>query len=705
VTDMDKDELLKKEENDVSVENNEETSVNESVNESEQTNYDSSEVSDEASINASEEEKTETLTDNELSAPINVAVKDEYEIANDYNVHESHVNPYYGEKCEKCNVAFGDNDKVVVCDTCGAKHHSQCWSDNDRCSVAGCDGQIDINSSYLADAQVNNDAISSPFAGLICSYCHMPFGPTDKVAECDECGTLLHTQCWEDNGGCTKRMCEGKMKQNTSQSQDDWQPQDGSQPQDNWQTQDSSQIQDNSQIQNNWQPEDTENDNIPVVVPQVIPPVTPSVLQSGTQPVTPDYYVDNNADNNVYSGAVAEKKKFPLKKMLLIYGGVAAAVVLIIGVLFATKVLCIHKWQAPTCTTPEVCMRCEKERGEPIDHDWSAGSCKTPKTCKVCGEKSGTALGHSWINATCTTPKTCSRCGEIEGKVLDHSWEDATCEKPETCSRCAETKGKAKGHKWKDATCTEPKTCSRCKKTDGKAKGHKWKDATVDDPKTCTECGKTEGSRLDFETLGIGVIITDDASGLNMRKKPDVNADRVTTMSETGIVYLYESNTPGWYYVKYDGCYGYAKSEYIIKISEAYSGSSVSKVISADIDNDNVFEVVVYYGSDVRVYDRNGSNDSYYATSNKSYHVVEDYNTGDVYLAEYISYDSSDAAIQKIYPYDDVVICYGYSYITKNTTKEAFEKYIANIVFVDDYATSGSQYNSGHWVDFGFTVN
>lgn len=666
---MEKDEILKnEEENDVSVENNEETSKD--VKESEPKNNDSSGNSGDETVKESEnEKKNEKKADNELSAPVKLVSTDEQDKKSDDNDNQSHSNPYYGEKCEKCKVAFGDSDKVVVCDTCGAKHHSQCWSDNDSCSVDGCNGQIDNNSSYMPDAQ-GNDEESSPFAGLICSYCHMPFGPTDKVAECEACGTLLHSQCWEDNGGCTKKQCEGRMKQDISQPQS--------------------------------MPQMTEPESVPVVIPQVIPPVAPPPV---APPTAPDYNTNNIENNDVFTGAESEKKKFPLKKMLLIYGGIMAAAVLVVGILFATKVLCIHKWQAATCTTPEVCMRCERERGEPIEHDWSAGNCNTPKTCKVCGEKSGKALGHSWIDATCTTPKTCSRCGEIEGKVLDHSWEDATCEKPETCSRCAETKGKAKGHKWKDATCTEPKTCSRCKKTEGKANGHKWRDANVDEPKTCTECGKTEGSRLDYRSLGIGVIITDDASGLNLRKKADVNADRVTTMSETGIVYIYESNTPGWYYIKYDGCYGYAKSEYIIKISEAYDGSSVSKVISADIDNDNIYEVVVYYGSDVKIYDRNGSTKTYYSSSDTAYHVVEDYNTGDVYFAAYISYDSNDAAIEKSYPSYEVITCFGHSYISKNTTREAFNSYIANIVFVDEYATSGSQYNSGHWVDFGFTVN
>lgn len=116
--------------------------------------------------------------------------------------------------------------------------------------------------------------------------------------------------------------------------------------------------------------------------------------------------------------------------------GVAAAIALVLVVLFSTHVICIH--------------------------EWAEASCIEPKTCTICGETSGEPLGHDWQDATCTEPKTCSRCNMTEGKSLGHEKVAATCTEPERCTRCGQTFGDPLGHDIKGQTCTTDGTCSRC---------------------------------------------------------------------------------------------------------------------------------------------------------------------------------------------------------------------------------------------------
>ena len=113
-----------------------------------------------------------------------------------------------------------------------------------------------------------------------------------------------------------------------------------------------------------------------------------------------------------------------------------------VGMLFATKTLCFHKWEPATCTQPEICLRCGRIHGEPLPHRWKDADCENPRTCMLCGETEGEPLGHDWIDATCTEPKTCAVCGATEGEALGHQWLPATVAAPRTCRICGETEGK-----------------------------------------------------------------------------------------------------------------------------------------------------------------------------------------------------------------------------------------------------------------------
>ena len=198
-----------------------------------------------------------------------------------------------------------------------------------------------------------------------------------------------------------------------------------------------------------------------------------------------------------------------------------------VGMLFATKTLCFHKWQPATCQQPEICLRCGRIHGEPLPHRWKDADCLHPRTCMLCGETEGEPLGHDWLDATCTEPQICTRCGATQGKPAGHKWEkancqhpeqclvcgavrgergdhvwrEATCEEPRTCELCGETEGEPLGHDWVDADCTHPKTCAVCGVTEGEALGHQWLPATIAAPKTCKVCGETEGKPLDLRSL------------------------------------------------------------------------------------------------------------------------------------------------------------------------------------------------------------
>ncbi len=45
--------------------------------------------------------------------------------------------------------------------------------------------------------------------GKTCPYCRFPIKPGQAVTICSECGVPHHSECWEENGGCTTYGCRG----------------------------------------------------------------------------------------------------------------------------------------------------------------------------------------------------------------------------------------------------------------------------------------------------------------------------------------------------------------------------------------------------------------------------------------------------------------------------------------------------------------
>lgn len=106
------------------------------------------------------------------------------------------------------------------------------------------------------------------------------------------------------------------------------------------------------------------------------------------------------------------------------------------AVLFATKLLCFHKWQEATCTQPETCARCFDTRADALGHKMTRATCTEPITCMRCGVTYGDPLGHDVKDPTCTTASVCRRCTTVLAKALGHIWIDETVSTPKMCERC-----------------------------------------------------------------------------------------------------------------------------------------------------------------------------------------------------------------------------------------------------------------------------
>lgn len=336
---------------------------------------------------------------------------------------------------------------------------------------------------------------------------------------------------------------------------------------------------------------------------------------------------NNDIDDNNDADVDEQNKQPPRikgwKKFFLIFGIVVVVLGATVGVLFASHVLCVHKWSEPTCTQPQICSICKREKGKPLGHDWNEATCTEPQICKVCGESqgealghkwsaatclepaicsvcgetNGEALGHSWIEATCQNPKTCAVCGETEGEALPHEWKDATCTEPKTCKNCNATTGKANGHKWKDATCTEPKTCEVCGEKKGESNGHSWIPATIAYPKTCEVCGKTSGSSLDYAYMGEAIVGGDSDSSLVLRETKSDSGKKLATIPSNTKIDIWDCGEYDWYYTAYDGKYGYIKTQgeptFVNKSTSSGTYETFYEGMRTCIYSDSDFEVYV----------------------------------------------------------------------------------------------------------------
>lgn len=58
-----------------------------------------------------------------------------------------------------------------------------------------------------------------------CAFCHSPLLGRDAVAECSQCRTMQHRECWDEYGGCVVPGCEGHDARRAAPQADDRDPQ------------------------------------------------------------------------------------------------------------------------------------------------------------------------------------------------------------------------------------------------------------------------------------------------------------------------------------------------------------------------------------------------------------------------------------------------------------------------------------------------
>lgn len=92
-----------------------------------------------------------------------------------------------------------------------------------------------------------------------------------------------------------------------------------------------------------------------------------------------------------------------MKKKVIICASVVCIAVLVIGILFATNVLCIHKWSDANCTQPKTCIICNRTDGNPLGHTAGEWTVIKVSTCSETGE----------------AQTKCTRCGEKMTKELE----------------------------------------------------------------------------------------------------------------------------------------------------------------------------------------------------------------------------------------------------------------------------------------------
>ena len=105
---------------------------------------------------------------------------------------------------------------------------------------------------------------------------------------------------------------------------------------------------------------------------------------------------------------------------------------------------------------------------------------------------SGCRCEHEWDAATCETAGICVKCGKTGDEPFGHRWEEATCTRAETCAICDKVRNDALGHDWIDASCEQPRRCLRCEETEGNALGHSPGEMIVTQEATCMETGRQE---------------------------------------------------------------------------------------------------------------------------------------------------------------------------------------------------------------------
>ena len=101
---------------------------------------------------------------------------------------ETSMTNYIGVKCPVCNKKFAQNDDVVVCPTCGAPHHRDCYKLTNECAFVEehLGGKVWHNPHDEQISGVDKDSL------IACSVCGRKVLP-DAVF-CQHCGSTMQPQ-------------------------------------------------------------------------------------------------------------------------------------------------------------------------------------------------------------------------------------------------------------------------------------------------------------------------------------------------------------------------------------------------------------------------------------------------------------------------------------------------------------------------------
>ena len=109
--------------------------------------------------------------------------------------------------CPYCLSAIEPTEKMVRCPKCGVMHHAECWTQNGKCSVYGCDGWA------IWSEQITN-AIA-PDSDRYVELSHTDVGRTRETVRCIKCGAeikpgkLICRKCKKGQPRKYKENCAG----------------------------------------------------------------------------------------------------------------------------------------------------------------------------------------------------------------------------------------------------------------------------------------------------------------------------------------------------------------------------------------------------------------------------------------------------------------------------------------------------------------
>lgn len=145
-------------------------------------------------------------------------------------------------------------------------------------------------------------------------------------------------------------------------------------------------------------------DAIPVPLPAPQSPKESFVPQPIASPNTFDDSFNNESETRSGVGNFLNKiKSAPTKTKVAVGGGVFLTIVVVIALLFATHVLCIHNWKDADCYSPKTCTICGETEGAPLGHAIEQWITDIEPTCSEKGKEHG----------------NCVRCGEEISRWID----------------------------------------------------------------------------------------------------------------------------------------------------------------------------------------------------------------------------------------------------------------------------------------------